>query len=48
MASGRMLSDANADFLSCSMIACWWSGAELLTLSRTIFSLSDLLQKGTH
>lgn len=48
MASGRMSSDANADFLPYFMIACWWSGAVLLTLSRTIFSLSDLFQKGSH
>lgn len=45
MASGRMLSDANADFLLCFVIACWWSGAALLTLSRTIFSLSALFQR---
>lgn len=48
MASGRMLSDANADFLRSLMIARWRSGAVLLTLSRTIFSLSDLFQKGSH
>lgn len=48
MASGRMLSDANADFLLSFMIARWWSRAGLLTLSRTIFSLSDLFQKGCH